>query len=69
MEKKIDPQPNEEVEKSEAADKPEANAGGEKSEDFPSYTEWTKKVLAEEKNKQDGKHVIKIWINCLPLIN
>lgn len=53
LEKKIDPQPNEEVEKSEAADKPEANAGGEKSEDFPSYTEWTKKVLAEEKNKQD----------------
>lgn len=30
-------------------------ADGETAEEFPSYSEWTKKVLAEEKNKQDGK--------------
>ena len=57
------PQSNEELEKAENADKAaEAGAGGEKAEDFPSYTEWTKKVLAEEKNKQDGE------LLCQPFI-
>uniref|UniRef100_A0A0L8HD13 SUN domain-containing protein n=1 Tax=Octopus bimaculoides TaxID=37653 RepID=A0A0L8HD13_OCTBM len=43
------------TDKIENKDSLEKGANEETAEEFPSYSEWTKKVLAEEKNKQDDQ--------------